>query len=859
MKRVFFGVLCLLLCLPLAAQGTTPTAQQALNDGNRLRAQGQLDEAQKAYEVALKLASKSDERGQALLGLASLCQARRDTLGALSYYNQALALPQLPTELKQTALYQTASLQRSLGALKAARTTFNRLLSDLAGDVDQRIAITLELANLDLAEKQPTAAIQRLKKLLPAAVKSKRLADVYTAIVQAQAQGGDFKGALATAHAGWERLPEHFEIMLPLVSALEAKGKLSEAAAAMQEVLLHRPQDTDLFRTLYEYEKQAGTLPALMMWLNKQAQAHPLDILWLEHLAHLQEWEEDNQEALRTHEQIVGRKPTDVQVLQNAAQAALQAKSYESASKWLEQAINLDPNNQKLIVMVGEIQLQQGHPDQALTIWKQYLRYKPQDAQTVQTLGEILLQHDLTQEALAVYLEARKASNTPAAYALNLGQVYEKLQNYTQAVSEYAIAAEEPERSVEALAGMRLSRLAEDDATRPKVLAVLQGLRDKGSNSTEILTTLLYAQVLSGVDSGVALDQLTKAAQPETIVPLLSKVAARLESTGQTAVAAQCYLRLLQEPLTPDYGAALAIHASDLQTQSGEWRKAIATLKQVKLAELGPELRARVLLQLGELLLRPGKQPANALGAFNQVIEQQPSGNLSLSARWGEADVAFALGKYDMALVQYRRLLEETTAQGNETSTGQPARRVMWPGPDFVDYQTAEALFRQGKVDEAVAAFHKLTKDHSNSQYANEASQRVLLITRLDKNTQSMAAYRQALALFDRGEAEQAMALLQPLTTTLEGDVALLLLGQIQHWQGQREAAVQSYQQVADKFGDSPLASEALFTAAMIVAQTDKPGAQERLQAILDRYPKAPQADQARLVLNAWRKGPAEK
>lgn len=857
------SIIILFCCTLALAQDKAP--QPTATDANRLRAQGRTEEAQKAYEQMLAQARDDDERAQALLGLASMYLGREPEK-ALDCCRRVTVLPKALPTYRQTAWRQIAALARKGEDTTAAREALGHLISDFPADPEGIVLATLELARLELEENNAKAATDLLQKLLKTSAKSRFLPDVYATLARAQAQAGSLDAAVATARAGWKQFPDRDDLMIGVAGALEEAGNLDKASAIIQELLVLKPKEQDLFRSLYELHKQSGKLPALAAWLDKQTQADPKDTIWLGYLGRLYDWENDAPGALRVSEQIVKRQPTDARVLQDAAQTALKAKDYEKAAKWVQQALAVEPNNQALVVLSGEVQLQQGHPDQALALWKQGVKYNPRDRQSVFTLGNILSRYDLDQEAVKIFTEARQASGDDRAYAMNLGQAHENLSEVPAAVKEYAAAL----ATGTTAAAASLNRLAEDDLARPVLLQTLQALQANGTLSPEGLTTLAYAQVLHGEDPRVALQALSPE-KPQVLPQLLGRLASRLEAAGHNDLAAACYERLLKEPLTPDYAAGVALHVAELETQQGDWRAALTALTPLKPDALQPEVGASVALQRGELLLRRARRPAEALREFNSAIELQPDSPVALKARWGEADVAFLLGKYDLALTDYHTLLEHSAGgQGPDVwpdvpqaGPGAPQRRMVLPGEDYVQYREAEALLRQGKDEEAADAFRRFAAAHPASPYANDALERVVLLRKLHGNPSGATEYREALIAFDRGDIARTETLLGGIKSPPLGDAALLFLGQTLLWEGKTTEAVAALDALVAQEPASPLAPQGAYVAAMAFyprPRTDTSSEmQKRLEALLAAYPTSPQAEQAKLVLENLRRQAAKQ
>ena len=225
-----------------------------------------------------------------------------------------------------------------------------------------------------------------------------------------------------------------------------------------------------------------------------------------------------------------------------------------------------------------------------------------------------------------------------------------------------------------------------------------------------------------------------------------------------------------------------------------------------------------------------------------------------------------ALGDYDQAQKAYAELLKAAPATEDEPGSaaplnpryafpGRPYRRMTpLPGEDYLAYQSAEMLFREGKIKEAEQAFAAMAQEHVESPYANDALERVLLVRKFAGNPPGEEAYREGLKAYDRGEANLAEHLLATITAPPLGDAALLLLAEVQLWEDKREAALATCDALAARFPDSPLAAQALYRAACVQAGPNPADALQRIESLLKQYPDSAVADEAAVLKDAIRR-----
>lgn len=850
------GLLALVLhSAPGAAQGEL---RQRLNEASRLRVEGRYAEAVRAYEGLLPQCATDGERTQVWFGLAAVYRTLGDSAGAIKAYTEITRLPDAPTPYRVSAGRQLASLYTDARQPAEARTAWERLGRDFPDNADAVAEAAMALARLDLAGKQVPAAVARLRQFLKDHPDSPYAADAWGLLAQAQLAGGDTQGAVGTAREAWRQFPDRTEIVTGLVYALLDRGQAGPARALAQDIFAAHPDDPQLFRLLVDVHRGGQTLPQLLRWLEQQAAAAPTTPGWLEQLAQLCREEGRLAEAVSAYERLLKLRPTAGEVLRAAGEAALAAEDMDRAERWLQQALALNPEDPNLVTMIGQVYLKQGRPAEALALWKRGFGYRTTDPTSVLRLGGTLQRAGLSREALAIYKEARQAAGDDRQYALQVGEAREMLLDFGAATREYLTAMRATPREAQS-AGYRLQNLIEDAAARPEVLGALEKEGPLEKLPAEAQGVLLYGQVLDGRDVAAVAAALPRLSHSPSQLRLLNSLAERLEEGGHDAAAVVVYRALSAAVAEGVQRTALGGHIAELQARSGDWRGALETLSAPPPAGTPPELVAELQVQRADLLLRTARRPAEAEALYHGFAAQ-PAAGQTLRARWGLADCAFARGDYPAARTAYANLAQAPPPSSDGAASPQVFLsgfagqwRQPWrpPGADYVAYREAEMLFREGQYAKAREAFQGLSGRYPASPYANDALERLLLIPALTARPAGEEAYREALQAFERGGGKLAAELLGAIDASPVAEPAWLLRAQVQDWQGDRSAAVQTLTELPRKFPDSPYAAEAWLQSAAWQAEENPAAARQQLQALLQRYPDAPAAEEAKVLLQA--------
>jgi len=119
----------------------------------------------------------------------------------------------------------------------------------------------------------------------------------------------------------------------------------------------------------------------------------------------------------------------------------------KQAEEYVQKALRYYPDNILYQLDAGVVNLRQGKDAEAESYFTKVFDEAKSDSYKVRIVAGHLIKHDLIERAVSMYQAGRQASGNSALYALELANVYRRLNNTDQMVLEYlAYANEDPSR-----------------------------------------------------------------------------------------------------------------------------------------------------------------------------------------------------------------------------------------------------------------------------------------------------------------------------------------------------------------------------------------------------------------------------
>ena len=118
------------------------------------------------------------------------------------------------------------------------------------------------------------------------------------------------------------------------------------------------------------------------------------------------------------------------------------------AEKYLSKALRHYPNNILYQLDAGIVHLRQGEDAKAEEYFTKVFEESQSDTYKVRIVAGHLIKHELIERAVSIYMAGRQASGDPSLYALELANVYRRLNKVDQMVLEYlSYANADPSRT----------------------------------------------------------------------------------------------------------------------------------------------------------------------------------------------------------------------------------------------------------------------------------------------------------------------------------------------------------------------------------------------------------------------------
>ncbi len=261
------AAILLLLASGAAALAESPELRGLLSKAAASEAAGKLIEAEGIYQEALAVAATDEERAEVISRLGDIRSRRGDRLGGLAAYEQALKLEGQGPWLSR-CLTQLASLAQYSRRPELARSAYERLLTDFAGNAVMARQAAIGLARLDADAGDLGGAIKRLEQLL-ARGEASGLArgeasgldyQARRLLVQYLIEAKRFDRAVEVARAGARKGPEQTDLLLRAADALLEAGEPERAEQLCRQVLAAEPGNEAAGRLLYDISDQRGAL-----------------------------------------------------------------------------------------------------------------------------------------------------------------------------------------------------------------------------------------------------------------------------------------------------------------------------------------------------------------------------------------------------------------------------------------------------------------------------------------------------------------------------------------------------------------------------------------------------------------------
>tara|TARA_B100000609_G_scaffold185986_1_gene170331 strand:+ start:5062 stop:14496 length:9435 start_codon:yes stop_codon:yes gene_type:complete len=386
------------------------------------RSLARYDEALKHYEKALSLAKKTAFRRRCLKALGTLSLLNKKPKKALRYWRTFLALSprntsargEIARSLARHKLYDESIRQWSI-VLKRTRRRGAR------SNVLRQLGSVYELKG---SWRKAVAAYRKAISYTQRGHWLRRELD--GRILQIHRENG--KLSELAAHLKKRKRKHHTELAM-LARLLDEMGKDKEAKVYYKRALKANRRDVRTWRkyiTLLEVNNHVKDAIIAYKSLIRIEPTEPRHRLaFAEMLSRVGK----PKEALAEMARIARSFSRHSEILTRLAQFYRRRRMNKEAIKLYKRLIRLEPRVVSHRQVLGQYYYQQGNTKRALKIWQGLLRSGLPAHQAYAALGQIYREHDMLWKAHKAFHNAVKRQPKQLGYLLQLGEIYQLLQN----------------------------------------------------------------------------------------------------------------------------------------------------------------------------------------------------------------------------------------------------------------------------------------------------------------------------------------------------------------------------------------------------------------------------------------------
>jgi len=507
-------------------------------------------------------------------------------------------------------------------------------------------------------------------------------------------------------------------------------------------------------------------------------------------------------------------------------------KDYEALLPILEDEVARNPKDARLWLELGQLHLSQGNSDEAKKAFDTATQLAPDNRAIVISIFNYYRTWGYIKEGIAILSEARKNSDDPALYAMEMASMYEILGDWAAATDEYGLYLEKhPDRFADV--ERRMNEIAADPDQLEELEIALEKLRKRGIQGDRIDRLIARIQARQGkyVKAVKSLIQAEKKRGTKGMYLLSFMREAQDADAHEAVIAAGRYLSDAEPHIASDAELTMARSFKELERID----EAMGILKRL-IKNKNPVIAAGALTLMGQIELYNLGEPNAAEGHLKEAIDRYGHHPDARDAYRSLNDLYIKRGDFDAAYAILRE------------------RRALAPQDSWALFGIGELAFYRGSIDTAAAVFQTVALSFPKSEEANDAVEYLALFADID--TTLIEQIVEAFKLKRQGRPAEALesfdAIIEKLDDESWGDLilwnrALLLLDM-----GLTPRAENDLERITNDYSGGYHASRALELLGDIALDKGDPTAAiEFYNRILVEYPDAVNLESVRAKIRS--------
>jgi tetratricopeptide (TPR) repeat protein len=537
------------------------------------------------------------------------------------------------------------------------------------------------------------------------------------------------------------------------------------------------------------------------------------------------------EEAITVYEPLLARYARNTSVLYRLASAYQKVGRFQDAVSLLQKRLARATNDITAISRLSDVYFTAGNAEEADRQIERMLSVSPQQS-TYTSVGQRYERRNQDQKAIRVYRRGRQVLENPELFSRELGQIYERAENYPAAVGEYIILARQKPQYV-SLVESKLQNIAGQTSDRRPLFELL--LRNVKAAFRDNRGTRLF--VTYAIAAGFAHDALQELLLLSPDAPIegsLLRIGRETLESGDASDAIQAFQQLASRTENSALIAQARSGLAQALERSGSTTLALQVYKTVVNGPGNSNVLAECLYRMGRLhwRLRHVAVTISTLKSFSNFDDRSPWRTRATDLL---ADIYLATDRPDEAAKTYRTNIREN--KGKEaalTST----------------YRLSRLLTIQGEYSAAQKALRSILKGATASYVYNDAIELAAAINAgLDEDATGLDAYARALMAEHRGD------LLTSASAALDGidlsrdrtlDTTRLRFGVSRLVEAKAWSQIEEVCEAVPAEATSVVSWTRLHLGISLERQGRIPEARDIYEGILVDFPDALDADRAR-------------
>ncbi|NUO78655.1 tetratricopeptide repeat protein [candidate division KSB1 bacterium] len=561
------------------------------------------------------------------------------------------------------------------------------------------------------------------------------------------------------------------------------------------------------------------------------------------------------EQALNLYRPLFEQDPRNAAYYQGVKRSLLQLRRYDELLALIDRRLTVvgDLNAR---VDRGDVLFKKGDEPGALKYWQELLQQAPL-RDTYAMVAAAMRDNNSYDEALKVYLAGREKLRDPSLFTLDLANLYELRLEFENATTEYVRLLQSDQRQFP-LVQRRLLEMTNEYEVNENIVATIEKLLPNHP-AAESLHRLRASLFLQNKEYGRAFSEyqtLERIANPADKANAGNEIFNFAEEARRAEAcdyAAQAYRLILNLEKSPYAYPALMGMGQCLRVQ-GKHTEALEAFAQL-LQKTGSNNRnpwtLRAWREQGEIYFSDLADMPNAIEIFRRIYEAY-----SDNAIKEKSDVVFRLGDCYLAKGDLKN-----AAQWYETARRFAAKSTLIQ--DKINFSLARLEYFHGRFRSTLQLLETITnrprarEEEENQEEAesmvNDALELTLLLeANFADSAGALLSYAHAEFLTTQQKRDAAIDSLQQLVQRFPQATlvpqAQFSLAALLVKAGKYSEAAAAYQAILEKYSDSVVGDRALFHLAELMGERlqNYQQAQKLFEQLLRDYPNSIFLDEAR-------------